>query len=273
MGVAGDVAREAAREAAQIFGKRGKQFIKAGLVPFKTEFDFLFSKRPGRNPEFPTTHFRDVFESAKDIFRAGAGAKAGKGFEAAWIRALQAENSKYFKDAVVDLGIGWVSGITIGIPLYKFFKGKFLADILTIWNRVEVVIGEIPADIGGAVVLHLALATPYRENGHPNAGRAAAGWGVSASSVGAIEDVKESRAYDKWENARVTAEIAAARLRIIGKEGDENWTISNSVFYIKYLNEGWSPQAEKNFAIKIAREWARTGVTQVESRLANIGSN
>ena len=271
MGLAADIARDAAREAAKIAKGRTGQFIKAGLIPFKTEFDFFFKKRAGRALT-PTTHFRDLIEASKDIFKAGAAGRRGRKFEAAWIASLRAENAKYFKDAVADFSIGWVSGLAIGLPILNWAKSKYWADIVTIWNKVDVMIGEIPADIGANVVLHLALATPYRETGHHNAGRAAAGWGVSASSVGGLEIVTESYAYNKWENAKVTADIAAARLRTIGRAGDEHWTISNSVFYIKFLNEGSSPQAERGFAEKIAKEWAQAGVLTVQAKLANVGS-
>ena len=110
---------------------------------------------------------------------------------------------------------------------------------------------KIPRKIGGPLVRDLARKTPNRglgfgrtKDGRPwYSGRAAANWVVNAEGNSWIIP----HSAEEKANARETYEVAKEKLIKIGRSGDIRFRISNPVFYLSYLNKGWSKKARPRY--------------------------
>ena len=128
---------------------------------------------------------------------------------------------------------------------------QFANDMQKLRRELVRRVRKIPRKIGGPLVRDLARKTPNRGLGFVTrrdgsmfySGRAAANWVVNAES----NDWIVPHSPDATTNAELTYEIAKAKLITIGRSDDIGFRISNPVFYISYLNKGWSKKARKRY--------------------------
>ena len=112
-------------------------------------------------------------------------------------------------------------------------------------------IRKIPRKIGAPLVRDLARKTPnrglgfgqYKDGRRWYSGRAAANWVVNAESSEWIVPYSP----DQQANASETYEVAKAKLIAIGRSSDIRFNVSNPVFYLSYLNRGWSKKARPRY--------------------------
>lgn len=122
-----------------------------------------------------------------------------------------------------------------------------------IHNEMRKRIRQFPSRIGYPLVRDLARKTPNRGLGYGTnkdgsrwySGRAAANWRVHTGNPYRNWIVPHSP--DPSANARETAEIAKTKLIEIGRRGITSWSVSNPVFYLDYLERGWSKKARTGF--------------------------
>lgn len=264
-----------AKEGGRQFGK-----ILASGIPFKTAYDVLLKKRAGYVEGKKTRLGGDVFRVAKKAGKAALSTyrkykhkKFQKRLELAAGEALFQLGSKE-RDILKHLGVELIrdqlANFIVGGVLIAQYQ-KYKSNLLATWYGVEQAVGELPYEIGHRVVHHLALATPYARGNHLNAGRAAAGWSVVSETVGDAPEVSAPWALDREGNARLTTSAAAVRLLEISDSGDEEWTITNTVFYTWFLNKGSSPQAKPGFAFDIAKRYTNIGLAVTEAKLIAAG--
>lgn len=124
-------------------------------------------------------------------------------------------------------------------------------------RQLEKKIRQFPRQIGVPLVRDLARKTPHRGKGFFTSkygnmwfsGRAACNWVVRThlSPLAWQEPTSPNR------SSMVADVVETAKLELmeIGKRNYETWYIRNPVFYIEYLNQGWSKQARSGYLDRI----------------------
>ena len=128
---------------------------------------------------------------------------------------------------------------------------RFTHEIAKIRRELVRRVKKIPRKIGGPLVRDLARKTPNRGLGFVTrrdgsrfySGRAAANWVVNAEN----NDWIKPHSPETASNAELTYEVAKEKLIKIGRSGDIRFRISNPVFYLSYLNKGWSKKARPRY--------------------------
>ena len=150
---------------------------------------------------------------------------------------------------------------------------EFTTQIAQVEKQMRKKVRQFPEKIGYPLIRDLARKTPNRGLGFGKtkagvpwySGRAAANWFVSTSPSASFP-WRIPFSADAVANAKATADDAKSILRDIGWSGTRDWYISNPVFYIYYLNRGWSKKARPNYinfiveahqrrAMRFAEKW------------------
>lgn len=132
---------------------------------------------------------------------------------------------------------------------------NFIKQLKKLENEMKKRLRQLPVRIGYPMVRDLSRKTPNRELGYGvtktgkkwYSGRAAANWRVHLGTPPRNWIIPYSP--DKVANYKETALIAKDKLRKIGRQkgSERSWIVSNPVFYIYYLNRGWSKKARPNY--------------------------